>query len=326
MSKSDTYFIWGEDSFLIDKEINDIVNRLKEQNGEDPELVYVDGDEISPRELLETLQFSALFSLQRVVVIKKPGWLGKNKRKGARAAEIEKVLREYFQGGEQDQILILTSNENNSSNPLVKLLGKEATVINCKTAGSQYVGSWIKEEVAARNRSINPGAVNLLVRSGQDLYYLQNLIDKLCLLVEDRAINEIDVEEEVGNKEEIKVFKLTDALLSRKAKNSFQAYYQLLSQGEHPVFLLYMMVRQFMTLGKVKYYLEKGSSKQEITAETGLKEFAVRKMSDNARNFTWDEIQDLFKLFLQADIAFKSSGQDEKIIMETLIVEICSKK
>ncbi|MDD3024908.1 MAG: DNA polymerase III subunit delta, partial [Syntrophomonadaceae bacterium] len=301
MAKQNIYYIWGEESFLIDAQINKITSQLREQSGEEPELTYVDADELSPLEILEILEFNSLFALQRILIFKRPLWLGKAKRSAAKVNDIEKIIRDYLQRDHEGQVLVFTADEHNTSNVLVKLLDKEATVITCKTASSQFLTSWINDEFNMRKRSVRPATVNMLARSGQDMYYLQNLIDKLCLTEDSKVINEADVKEELDNKEEIKIFKLTDALLARNTKASFAAYSQLLSQGEHPVFFLYMIVRQFIALGKVKYYQEKGSNKLEIAQKTGLKEFSVRKMTEYARHFSWEEIRELFGKFLQAD-------------------------
>ena len=77
MEIKNVYYFWGAEDFLIDQKINDIVTQLRLDSGEEPELVLVDGDETSALELGETLQFSALFAVSRVVVIKNPAWLGK---------------------------------------------------------------------------------------------------------------------------------------------------------------------------------------------------------------------------------------------------------
>ncbi len=326
MAGNNTYFIWGEETFLIDQKIKEIHSNIQEESGEEVELLYLDGDELSPPRLLEELEFSPLFSLQRMVVIKRPSWLGKSGRKLSRNEEIRKVLQGYFQRATPGQTLVITANEHNSSNALVKLLDKQATVIECKPANPQYLANWIKEELTARGHKINTAGLGLMVKSGQDMYYLYNLIEKLCLISEDKTIDAKDIEEQISSRDEIKVFKLTNALLDRNLKGSFQAFYQLLEQGEHPVFILFMIVRQFASLGKVKYYQENRTDIKEISRLTGMRDFAVKKMLGQTRNFTWDEIQYLFKQFLDADIRFKSTGQNDKTIMEGLLIEICSKK
>ena len=326
MAGSNNYFIWGEESFLIDQKIKEIHSKMQEESGEEVELLYLDGDELSPPRLLEELEFSPLFSLQRMVVIKRPFWLGKSGRKLSRNEEILKVIQGYFQRETPGQTLVITAAEHNSSNALVKLLDKKAKVIECKPANPKHLADWIKAEFTARGSKINTMGLSLMVKSGQDMYYLYNLIEKLSLVSEDKTISEKDIENQISSKDEIKVFKLTNALLDRNLKASFQAFYQLLEQGEHPVFILFMIVRQFNSLGKVKYYQENRTDIIEISRLTGMRDFAVKKLMSQTRNFSWDEIQYLFKQFLDADIRFKSTSQNDKTIMEGLLIEICSKK
>ncbi|MDD2372908.1 MAG: DNA polymerase III subunit delta [Syntrophomonadaceae bacterium] len=326
MAANNMYFIWGEEAFLMDRKIKEIHSLMQEESGEEVELLYLDGDELSPPRLLEELEFSPLFSLQRMVVIKRPSWLGKSRRKSSRNEEILKVLQGYLQRQTPGQTLIITAAEHNSTNALVKLLDKQATVIECKPANPQYLANWIKAEFTARGRKINTAGLSLMVKSGQDMYYLYNLIEKLSLVSEGKTISEKDIEEQVSSRDEIKVFKLTDALLDRNLKASFRAFYQLLEQGEHPVFILFMIVRQFSSLGKVKYYQENRTDMKEISRLTGMRDFAVKKLLSQTRNFSWDEIQYLFKQFLEADIRFKSTSQNDKTIMEGLLIEICGKK
>lgn len=325
MSRDDVFYLWGEETLLIDEEIKRITNLVRKKSGEDPELLYIDADDLTPRELMETLEFSPLFSIQRIVIIKRPFWLGKSRRKTI-TADVQKVLNDYLQRENRGQTLIITANEANLTNPIVKVLNKNASVINCKAPGAQFLLKWIKKEVEVQNCSIKPAAAELLAKSGQDLYYLQNLIGKLCLIVKDRAINQGDVEEQLNNREEIKVFKLTDALLNRDIKGSLRAYYQLIAQGEHPLLSLRVITRQFMTLAKVKSYLEKGLNNNEIAGLIGQKEFAVKKMAGKSRNYGWAEIQTVFEQLLQTDLDLKSSGKSSDIIMETLLIELCSKK
>lgn len=326
MAVSKLYFIWGEEDFLIDQKIKEIHSLMQQESGEEVELIYLDADELNPQQLLEELEFSPLFALQRMVVIKRPFWLSKSQRKTSRNEGILKVLQDYVQRDPGGQTLVITAAEHNASNPLVKLLDKEAAVHECKTATPQYLSGWIKNEFASRGRKIDAPALSMMVKSGQDMYYLGNMIEKICLAYQGGTISVKEIEEQLDSRDEIKVFKLTDALLERNLTASFRSFYQLLEQGEHPIFMLYMTVRQFLSLGKVKHFQESGADSKEISRLTGMKDFSIKKLLGQARNFTWEEIEALFKQFLDADIKFKSSGQNEKIIMEGLIIEICTKK
>ena len=323
MKNENAYFLWGEEAYLIDHEIKAIQQRMQEASGEEIELVLLDGDDLSPGQLRSNLEFSSLFAQQRLVVIKRPPWLGKSRRKAARADEFKKVLEEYLKEVHEGQIVVITAAEHDGSNGIVKMLDKQATAVQFKTASPQYISKWAADQFKACGCNAAPDVVGMLARSSQDLYYLENLIEKLSLMYPHEKISAADVEKELENKEEIKVFKLTDALLNRNISASFAAYYQLLEQGEHPLLFPYMIVRQFISLGKAKYYQEKGYSKMEIASATGMKDFTVQKLTSCARQFSWPELQAMFELFLQLDITMKSSSQDENMLMESMIVQIC---
>jgi len=326
MKENNLYFLWGKEYFMINQEIKRIAERLSELMGEEPEIVYFDTDELSPRELREQLEFSPLFALQRVAVIKRPYCLGKGKKRGDKSEDFIKVINDYLDNASGGQILVLTSNQNEKSNPLVKRLLKEAEVIECKNPAPNVLGEWVKDEFADRDCSCTAGVVRRLVNSGQDMYYLYNLVEKLCLQVKNRAINEKDIEEELTNSDEIKVFKLTDALLRRNLKGAMAAFHQLLEQGEHPLLFLTMIARQFAGMAKVKAYQERGYNNKKIAELNGMKDFMVRKFAESGRLFSWEEIEQDFSAFLDVDIDIKSTSKDNVILMETLILEICTRK
>jgi DNA polymerase-3 subunit delta len=326
MSISDCYLLWGEEEYIIDQEIDSIIEQLKTESGEEPERISLDADELSTSELMQSLDFSPLFASRRVVVVKKPFWLAKSNRKTRKMEEAWQVIKDYLNQTWAGQTLILTFPEHNSSNPLVKLLDKKAQVIPCKKPDSKSLAAWITKEFRQYQREANPSAINLLVKSGQNMYYLKNTIAKVCLMVDNRTINEVDVANQLDLRNEINIFKLTDALLSRNLPLSLKAYKQLLSQGQPPVLLLNMMVRQFATMAKIKGYLERGLSKEQIEEITGQKEFFVRKMIEKSRNFSRIELRQLFTAFLETDNGFKTSGKDQRILIELLIIDICTQK
>lgn len=326
MEQNNVYYFWGEESYLIDRRIKDIVERVREEDGEEPELVLVDGDEITSLELGETLQFSALFALSRVVVIKNPAWLGKNARKVKKAEEIVKVIQDYLSQNQSGQTLVLCSVEYNASNPVAKVLAKHAQIAEIKSLSQKALGDWVKDAFHHRGLKIEAAAINLLANSGQDMYYLENLVEKMSLMVNRDTVRLKDLEIELDTRQEIKVFKLTDTLLNRNLAASLEAFAQLQEQGQPYLLMLYMISRQLLSLSKVKFYQEAGYPISQIAEITGQKDFVVRKMMEKSARFSANDIRILFKKLLDIDISFKSESKDQRILMETLIVDFCNVK
>ncbi len=324
MVKNRVYYLWGEEAYLIDLRIKDIVSQVRDDNGDEPELVLVDGDELSSLELGETLQFSGLFALSRVVIIKNPAWMTKNTRKAKKAEEIVRVLEDYLAHDQTGQSLVICCAEHNSTNPVVKLLDKQAQVINVKPLSPKELGDWIKSEFVQRHLQIDTAAINLLVNSGQDMYYLKNLIEKVSLLKNTGTVGIKDLEEDLDSRQEVKVFKLTDALLNRNLAASLEAFYQLQEQGEPYLLMLHMISRQLLTMSKIKFYQEAGYSPAQIAGLSNQKDFVIRKMMEKSSRFSAGDVRSLFKKLLEVDLSFKSESKDPQILMETLIVDFCS--
>lgn len=326
MNTNNVFLIWGQEQFLIDLEISKIISFFKTEAGEEIEIIRLDADELSPQELLANLEFSPLFAIRRILILKKPHWVEKSGRNTSKTEVYLQIIKDYLDMDNSGQVVIITAGELDASSKVVKLLKQYAQIVNVKTWDSEKIGKWIKEEFAARGRKINPEAANLLTGSGQDMYYILNLIDKVCLMNPENDIDRNIIENELESKEDIKIFKLTDALLNKNAPAALQAFYQLRLQGEHPVFCLYMITRQFLAMGKVKSLLESGKTRVQIEKVTGLRDFVVRRMAGYANSFSWSELKRLFEILLDVDIRLKSTGQDENIIMEALILEICRTK
>ena len=325
MAESELYYLWGEEAYRIDLEIANIIEDWHKKWGQESEVVFIDSSDLSPQQLLENLEFSPIFALQRVVVIKRPEFLGKG-RQTSRLRDFQVILENYINDMPAGQVLILTSEQQNASNPLVKLLSKKGQVIACSRLNEKELVQWIEKQFAQQGRQAQARLINRLARSGQDMYYLKNLIDKLCLMVPTGTIPESCLEGQMESREEIKIFGLIDGLTARNPQKALDAYQRLRAQGEENIPMLAMINRQFQTLAMVKYYQEKGLSRAEIAKTTGQKDYTVRKMMEVTRNFSWGSLEKIFALLLETDVGMKSTGIDPDLLMEMLLVSCCEVK
>ncbi len=319
------YYLWGDEPYLIEQEIRDIAVRIQAEDGEEPEVLQLDGDEMSALELGETLQSSSLFSLKRLVVIKNPAWLGKNSRKAKKAEEIAHILENYIAFIPAGQTLVICSSENVASNPAAKVLTKHARAENVKALSPKALGDWVRDRCQQRGLAIEAAAVNMLVSSGQDMYYLENLIEKVALTVKSGSIKAAALTDELDSRQETSIFKLTDALLNRNITASLEAFQQLQEQGQPYLLMLHMITGQLVTLAKIKFWQEAGYSFNQIAEMSKQKDFVIRKMQEKSSRFSVQDIQVLFKKLLDLDISMKSQGKDQRILMETLIADFCVK-
>lgn len=324
MDDNNTYLLWGPEAYLINQKIDGIVTGLAAA-GEPPAVLNIDGDETPPQELGQILDFSPLFAMTRAVIIRNPNWLGKSPRGAKKTEGYRQVLDDYFQRDYPGQVLILTALESHSTNPITKLLQKQARVINIKPLSGAELEKWCRRELEKRQIRVAPAALARIAASGQDMYYLENMFEKLALMQREDVWGAAEIDEHLDSRLEISIFKLTDALLLRNTKASLETFRQLTEQGQPHLVILAMIIQQFVALSKVKFCIDAGHDKASIAAATGLKDFVVRKMRDKAANFSSGEIRMVFEKLLEVDTAFKTENKDPRLVMETLLVAICSR-
>jgi len=317
------FLIWGQDPYLVEEKTADIINQINLDRGEEVERVFLDADEISAPQLAETLEFTPLFSLARIIIFKRPFWLTKSKRKNNKIEEIARVWSNYLKTASTEQFIIMTAEEYAPANSVIKAFGKSLQVMECKSLEPLQLKKWVKDQFSIRGIKTDDKVFSLLSSSGQDMYYLKNLIEKTCLLAEGRKITQEDFDEDLIKVENTTIFKITDELLKRNARTAIANLHKYVDQQQPLIVALFMIIRQFINFGKVKYFKEKGYTSKEIADHTKLQGFQIRNMEKYINNFTDEELRRVFAACLQADIDIKRTGKDNLLVIETLIYEIC---
>lgn len=323
---SNLFLIWGQDPYLMENKIKSLTAQINQANGEEAETIFLDADEISPPQLAETLEFSPLFSTLRIIIIKRPFWLAKSKRKNNKLEEVARVWSNYLQSPGAEQFIILTATEYNTANSVIKALGKNLTIIECKSLEPVQLKKWIGEQFTINGVKADTGVITLLSSTGQDMYYLKNLIEKTCLTVGNRTVTAADINDDLIKIENTSVFKITDELFRRNPQMAITNLHKYIEQELPIIVAIFMITRQFSQFGKVKYYKNKGYTSKEIADKTKLQGFQVRNIEKYLSNFTDEELKQVFVHCLQADVNIKRTSMEHLLIMETLIYEICLSK
>ncbi|NLB88843.1 MAG: DNA polymerase III subunit delta [Syntrophomonadaceae bacterium] len=321
---SNVYLLYGTDNYIVNKTINDKISEL-ELIHDHPEIVYVDDDETTISQLQDMLTYNSLFAFFRIVVIKNPFWLKKTGRKSGKINEVLEVFKSYFAQNNLAQALIVSTEELNQTSPIVKLFKQNnAEIMECQSLNKIELMKWIKDRLNDKGIKASDEVVGLLADSGQDMYYLENLLEKFALAKVANLTKE-HLQNELETIYEVKIFKLTDALLARNLKSALQVLHQLIEQGQTAPYFIAMINNQFISFAKVKAAADKGYNKNQIEQVTGLKSFVVRNMLNHVGKFSWPEIWQLFELLLETDIKIKTTSQDNYILMESLVIKICNK-
>jgi DNA polymerase-3 subunit delta len=83
-----------------------------------------------------------------------------------------------------------------------------------------------------------------------------------------------------------------------------------------------MMVRHFRQLWKTRELLEQGTGKQDLCRRIGINPYFLDGLVKQARRFSSVQYRHAFELFLDVDMALKSSGAHPAVLLEKLVQDI----
>ena len=183
---------------------------------------------------------------------------------------------------------------------------------------------WIKSKFRQSNKKITQEALFYLQSIiGSDLARLFNEIEKIDIYTKDqRIIEKEDVMITIGGSEAVNIFKVLDSLGNKDIKNAIDGLVKLNQGNLHHLSIFAMIYRQIKLILQTKLLLSGGFNFKEVEKKLKLPYFVVEKIIKQSKKYTFKEICKSYELLNIADLEFKNSQQEPKIILEELVMNI----
>jgi DNA polymerase III subunit delta len=268
-------------------------------------------------------------------------------------------LEEVLRGGIPDgNYLILTGNAVDKRKSLYKAISEKGFILELALTGNapgqrEMAGDLSREFLGGMGKNLSPAAfMTLGKRTGFDLRKMKTELEKLASYSGDQTtIGETDVDLLVTKDKEDSIFALTSAVAERNAGKALNILKDLLDQGFHYLMIFTMLVREIRLLLQAKLLLKTGvpatfhpdmdyARYQKIVfpriKEWGLSEgrneiaslhpYVLYNALKNSAGFTISECMGFMEYLLKTDIALKTTGQDPELLLEKLVISLCSSR
>jgi len=268
----------------------------------------------------------------------------------------EELIRVLSSDLPEGNCLIITAVAVDKRKRLYRVLAERGIILHFgRSRGEEKLRDRMFETVQdflrRQGRSIDPEAIMVLGRkTGFDLRKSMTELEKIIAYIgERRRVEVADVEEIAGKTKEDSVFELTAAITERNKEKAFSVLRDLLEQGVHPLVVLSMITREMRFLLHASLLIATGGfdrfdprmdfSRFQQTVLPALKEWAtaggngieltshhpyvVYNAFRFSGRFSGNELIRNLEALLEADLALKTTGQDPRIVMERLIIQIC---
>ena len=151
-------------------------------------------------------------------------------------------------------------------------------------------------------------AGNLIDRCSGDKMRLASETEKLALYVgEGRATGE-DVEALCPPDVQSNIFAFVDSLAAGERGKALRLLEALISTGEPPLRLTYMIRRQFALVARARALSERGASQREVASELRVPPFVARKLVEQARGLGEEELERALALVLDLERGLKGGS------------------
>lgn len=310
-------YLYGEESFLIDRATRLLLDRAIDSSLKDFNLNVFYGNESKGVDISDTAQTLPMFAERRAILVKRAESLT--------AAACE-VLLPYIQKPAASTCLIFTGAKIDQRKKFFVELKKHGVLVEFKRLYDNKLSPFIQSEATVHGKPIEPAAADLLsFLIGNNLQELSSQIEKLVVFAGNRPrISLEDVQSVASSSKAFTVFELARYLCVRDLRNTLKSLDTLFRNGEDTPMMIGALSRHFRQLWRVREMLDRRAAKPDIAREVGINPYFLDDMITQARNFGRGELRSIFSELYRCDLASKTGGGQPYTLMHGLVVGICA--
>ncbi len=324
------YFLYGPEDYLMEKEIQELLDRTLSQKERGLNFHSLSGEEHSSQEIVRAAQTLPMFSPYRFVLVREADRMDEEK---------VKALAAYVTQPSPSTCLVLYGQTLGSWKKHRKEIEKVGKVEEYSRLRGRALVSWMKNRMKDKGKTLSEESADYLVEVvGDHLHDLDNALEKVFLSVGGKGTIELSDLEKITTEVKVStVFDLTDAIGRRdlekalgileKAMESKAVVFRKEEQGSKvgdPIpLLLSMMAKQYWSMLTIKAMSSRGRDAEALARELGTSPWNIRKLMDQGRNFSEASLREGILKCYHTDLAVKRSGGPKDLLMEKLVVDLC---
>ncbi len=151
-------------------------------------------------------------------------------------------------------------------------------------------------------------AQNLIDRCAGDKIRLISETEKLALYVGEGAATGEDVEALCPPDVQSNIFAFVDSLAAGERGRALRLLEDLISTGEPPLRVTYMVRRQFGLVARARALFYKGASQREVASELKVPPFVARKLEEQAGGLNEEALERALALVLDLERGLKGGS------------------
>jgi len=242
-----------------------------------------DASETSPETLVSACNSFSLFGEGPFVVLKNlDAWNAAQKS----------VIVDYLKDPSPGSDLILLGKKLGARERLLSAVKNSGDVHTFDQPAGKALISWLVGHAKKMNLDLPEDvAEDLANRCSGDKMRLLQETEKLALYVGDRTTTHDDVAALCPPDVQSNIFAFVDALAAGERDRALALLEGLISTGESPLRLTFMIRRQFQLVARARALLDRDIPQKELTSRLKVPPFVARKLEEQGRKLDEEDLE-----------------------------------
>ena len=207
---------------------------------------------------------------------------------------------------------------------LAQAVKAHGTAVNFARQDRRELSDWVRRHFRALGKDIDPRLCEeLIFLCGDLMHNLQQEIDKIGAYAKGEKITREDIEAVAAPQLDAVVFRIADAIGEKNFDKAASILGELFQMQKSPYEIISALGKQLRQLYSAKLALDGGQNAVWVSQLWGMRYPADRLMV-SARRFSLPWCRNAVIRCAQTDLAMKSTGQDARELMTTLLLELAN--
>ena len=198
------------------------------------------------------------------------------------------------------------------------------TAVNFVRQGQRELMDWVRRHFKAQGKEIDPRLCEeLIFLCGDLMHSLQQEIGKIAAYAKGPSITRADIEAVATPQLSAVVFRIADAIGEKNYDKAASVLGELYQMQKSPYEILSALGKQMRQLYSARLALDHRKGAAYVAQLWGMR-YPADRLITSARRFSLPWCRRAVTRCAQTDLAMKSTGQDPKELLTTLLLELAN--
>ncbi|MCP4050464.1 MAG: DNA polymerase III subunit delta [bacterium] len=319
MKNRSIYFIFGEDSFLVEEHVRGLINKFglleKEQFR----------GRFDINDLFAAASTGSLFSQGKLILIRSPWFINE----AVSDADVKRLQSIFNDTCDSSNIIIVYQKEKkfDQRKKLASYLKKNAETVEFKAFKDweqDKVMYWIKQRITSSGKKIDQDALVAMAQAeGTNLMQISTEIEKLLVFIGDKNSIILEDVQAVSVSINTSIYELNEAMKISDFKNIMKNILHLLNNNEPPVKILALITANIRLYYQILLLTAQNKNSYAIAKILKKNSYFIEKTAQVIKNnFSVSKLEYAFQKLQQTDINIKSGRINHRKGLELAVIDI----